>query len=156
MSLRKSTCQKYLSYQTSWIEHCAEKNLIYDSPAVERFKNIFTYLFDQGESNSALVFAKRIKYQHNPQHPSVMKYFKGTFNLTLPSPKFCFVWDVQIMFEYFRSLGDNSQISDKQLSQKLLILLLLLGGQLLNSVFRFTFDGMIISSTNITFSSEHI
>ena len=110
MSLRKSTCQKYLSYQTRWIEHCAEKNLTYDSPAVEQFKNIFTELFDQGESHSVLVFAKRIEYHYIPQHPSVMKYFKGTFNLTLPSPKFRFVWDVQIMFEYFRSLGDNSQI----------------------------------------------
>ena len=31
-SLRKSTCQKYLSYQTRWKEYCAEKNILYDSP----------------------------------------------------------------------------------------------------------------------------
>ena len=60
------------------------------------------------------------------------------------------------MFEYFRSLGDNRQISDKHLSQKLLILLLLLGGQRLNSVFHFTIDRMIISSTSVTFSPEHV
>ena len=33
-SLRKSTCQKYLSYPTRWKEYCAEKNIIYDSPTV--------------------------------------------------------------------------------------------------------------------------
>ena len=57
------------------------------------------------------------------------------------------------MFGYFRNLGDNSQISD--LSQKLLILLLLLGGQGLNSAFHFTIDGMIISSASVTFSPKH-
>ena len=70
-------------------------------------------------------------------------------------PKLSFVWDVQIMFEYFRNLGDNSQISDKDLSQKLLILLLLLEGQGLNSAFHFTIDGMIMSSASVTFSPKH-
>ena len=97
-----------------------------------------------------------MKYQHISQHPSVIKYFKGSFTLKPPLPKISFVWDVQIMFEYFRSLGDNRQISDKHLSQKLLILLLLLGGQRLNSVFHFTIDRMIISSTSVTFSPEHV
>ena len=60
------------------------------------------------------------------------------------------------MFEYFRSLGDNSQISGKHLSQKLLVLLLLLGEQRLNFVFHFTIDRMIISSTSVTFSPEHV
>ena len=97
-----------------------------------------------------------MKYQHISQHPSVIKNFKGSFNLRPPLPKISFVWDVQIMSEYFRSLGDNRQISDKHLSQKLLILLLLLGGQRLNSVFHFTNDRIIISSTSVTFSPEHV
>ena len=60
------------------------------------------------------------------------------------------------MFEYFRSLGGNRQITDKHLSQKLLTLLLILGGQRLNSVFHFTTDRMIIFSTNVTFSPVHV
>ena len=43
-----------------------------------------------------------------------------------------------------------------QLSQKLQILLLLLGGQRRNSVLHFTFDRMIMFSTSVTFSSEHV
>ena len=162
-SLRKSTCQKYLYYQERWKEYCAEKNIVYDSPTVEQFLSFFTELFNQGVSHSVLISAKsavahvlKMKYQHISQHPSVIKYFKGSFNLRPPLPKISFVWDVQIMFEYFRSLGDNRQISDKHLSQKLLILLLLLGGQRLNSVFHFTIDRMIISSTSVTFSPEHV
>ena len=71
-------------------------------------------------------------------------------------PKQSFVWNVQIMFEFFRSRGDNSQISDKNVSQKLLILSLLLWGQRLNSVFHFTIDRMIIFSSIVTFSPEHV
>ena len=73
-----------------------------------------------------------------------------------PLPKLSFVWDMQIMFEYFRSLGDNRKITDKHLSQKLLTLLLLLEGQGLNSEFHFTIDRMIISSTIVTFPPEHV
>ena len=133
------------------------------SRTLERILCSFTEFFNEGVSHSVLTSVKcavahvlRMKYQHIPQHPSVIKYFKGSFNLRPPLPKLSFVWDVQIKFEYFRSLGDTSQISDKLLSQKLQILLLLLGGQRQNSVFHFTLDGMIISSTSVPFSSEHV
>ena len=93
----------------------------------------------------------------SPQHPSVIKFFKGSFNLRPPLPKLSFVWDVQTMFVYFRSLVDNRWISDEHLSQKLLILLLLLGGQRLNSAFHFvTIDRMIISGISVTFTPQHV
>ena len=162
-SLRKSTCQKYLYYQERWKEYCTEKNIVYDSPTVEQFLSFFTELFNQGVSHSVLISAKsavahvlKMKYKHISQHPSVIKYFKGSFNMRPPLPKIYFVWDVQIMFEYFRSLGNNKQISERHLSQKLLILLLLLVGQRLNSVFHFTIGRMIISSTSVTLSPEHV
>ena len=94
-SLRKSTCQKYLYYQERWKEYCAEKNIVYDSPTVEQFLSFFTELFNQGVSHSVLISAKsavahvlKMKYQHISQHPSVIKYFKGSFNLRPPCQKF--------------------------------------------------------------------
>ena len=150
-------------YQKRWKEYCTEKNIVYDSPTVEQFLSFFTELFNQGVSHSVLISAKsavahvlKMKYKHISQHPSVIKYFKGSFNMRPPLPKIYFVWDVQIMFEYFRSLGNNKQISERHLSQKLLILLLLLVGQRLNSVFHFTIGRMIISSTSVTLSPEHV
>ena len=94
-SLRKSTCQKYLPYHKRWKEFCAEKNLIYDSPTVEQCLNFFTELFNQVVSHSVLTSAKsavahllRMKCQHIPQHPSVIKYFKRSFNLRPHCQKF--------------------------------------------------------------------
>ena len=119
---------------------CREKHK-YDSSTVAHFLNFFTELFNQGVFHNVLISAKspvvyvlRMKYSHFPQHRSVIKYFKGSFNLRTPLPTLYFVWDVQIIFEYFRSQGYNRQISDRHLSQKLLVLLLFLWGQSLNSV----------------------
>ena len=63
----------------------AGKNIVQrNSPTVEQFLNFFTELFNQGVSHSVLISAKsvvthavRMKYQHNPEHSSVIKYFKG-------------------------------------------------------------------------------
>ena len=59
------------------------------------------------------------------------------FNLRPPRPKLQFVWDVKIVFSYLEEKGLNNILPDKILSQKLLILLLLLGGQRMNTVFNF-------------------
>ena len=137
---------------------CRE-NIVYDSPTVEQFHwTIQPRSISQCSDlcKRAVAHVLRMKYQHIPQHLSVIKYFKRWFNLRAPLPKLSFVWDVQIMFEYFRSPGDNRQISDKHWSQKLLILLLLLGGQCLNSVFHFTTERTIISSTIVTFLPEDV
>ena len=98
-------------------KYCVEKHVTYDSPIVEQFLNFFTELFNQWVSDSVLVSGKiavahvlRMKYQHILQHMPVIKYFKGSFNLRAPLPKLSFVWDVEIMFEYFGSLGDNGHI----------------------------------------------
>ena len=62
------------------------------------------------------------------------------FNLRPPRPKLQFVWDVEIVFSYLEEKGSNNILPDKILSQKLLILLLLLGGQRMNTVFNFEVD----------------
>ena len=109
--------KQYLYYQERWKEYCTEKNIVYDSPTVEQFLNFFTELFNQRVSHSVLISSKsavahalKMKHQHISQHPSVIKYFKGAFNLRPPLPKISFVWDVKIMFECFRSLGNNRKI----------------------------------------------
>ena len=95
--LCKSTCQKYLPYQTRWKEYCAEKNIVYDSSTVVQFLNFFIKVFNQGVSHSVRNSAKisvahvlRMKYQHISQHPSVIKYFKGSFYSRPPLPKLSF------------------------------------------------------------------
>ena len=74
------------------------------------------------------------------------QYGKGAFNLRPPRPKLQFVWDVRIVFSYLEGKGLNNILPDKILSQKLLILLLLLGRQRMNTVFNFEVDNMFINT----------
>ena len=90
------------------------------------------------------------------EHPEIIKYFKGVYNLRSPTQKITFVWDVQILFDYFNRKWENDQISDKCLTQKLLILLLLLGGPKTNTAYFFTVDRMTVTDIAVTFSPNHV
>ena len=84
------------------------------------------------------------------------QYGKDVFNLRPPRPKLQFVWDVKIVFNYLEEKGLNKNLPDKILSQKLLILLLLLGGQRMNTVFNFEVDNMFINTECAIFSPNKV
>ena len=65
------------------------------------------------------------------------QYGKGVFNIRPLGPKLQFVWDVKIVSIYLEEKVLNNNLPGKILSQKLLILLLLLGVQRMNTVFNF-------------------
>lgn len=62
-----------------------------------------------------MAHALDMDYHHLTHHWPLEKFFKGVFNLRPPFPKFSFAWHVQIMFDHFIQIGDNLQLSDKQL-----------------------------------------
>ena len=64
--------------------------------------------------------------------------------------------DVKVLFDCSNHKGENDQLSDKGLTQKLLILLLLLGGQRMNTVIYFTVDRMTVTDIRGTFSPNHV
>ena len=81
----------------------------------------------------------------------MLQYGKGVFNLKPPRPKLQFVWDVKIVFSYLEEKGLNNILPDNILRQKLLILLLLLGGQRMKTVFNFEVDNMFTTMECATF-----
>ena len=92
-------------------------------------------MFEKGHAYSTINSAKCAiatiihisPYESLNKHPLINKYLTGIFNLRPPMPKLSFVWDVDILFRYFQQQGDNCLLSDITLTQKLIILLLLLG-----------------------------
>ena len=95
-------------------------------------------------------------YSSINNHPTIKRYMKGIYNLNPPKPKLTFVWDVSIMFKYFKNMGDNTKLTDKLLSQKLIMLLLLLGGQRLNTLVTFHVDHMIMTDDSVTFVPDRV
>ena len=133
-------------------------------PKISELLDYFTHLYNSGASYSVLNISKSALTcivflpQHSSilEHPQIIKYFKGVYNLRLPTQKIRFVWDVKILFDYFNDKVENDQLSDKSLTQKLLILLLLLGGQIMNTVYFFTVGRMAVTDIGVTFSPNHI
>ena len=59
------------------------------------------------------------------KHPLVTRLMKGVFNKRPPLPKYSTTWSVGTVLTYLRSLGNNSDMSLKDLSHKLATLLAL-------------------------------
>ena len=90
------------------------------------------------------------------EHPQIIKYFKGVDNLSPPTQKIIFLWDVRILFDYFSHKEKNDQVSGKRLTQKLFNLLLLLGGQRLKTVYFFKVGRMTVADIGVTSSPNHV
>jgi integrase len=63
------------------------------------------------------------------QHPLVCRFLKGVYNQKPALPRYTATWDVSDMINYIRRLSPVSQLNLKQLTQKLLMLCLILSGQ---------------------------
>lgn len=59
------------------------------------------------------------------KHPLVSRLFKGIHNSRPPQPRYVATWDVDMVTEYLKGLGENSSLTLKQLSQKLALLMAL-------------------------------
>ena len=61
------------------------------------------------------------------QYPWVSYLCKGMYNSRPPQPRYTNIWDVDMMIRQIIALGENSNLSFKQLSHKLAILMALVG-----------------------------
>ena len=124
----------------------------------------FTHLYNSEASYSVLNSSKSDlshivflpAYSSILEPPQIIKYLKGVDNLSPPTQKIMFVWDVRILFDYFSHKGRNDQVSDERLTQKLLILLLLLGDQRLKAVYSFKVSRMTVADIGVTSSPNHV
>jgi hypothetical protein len=57
------------------------------------------------------------------KHPTVIRILKGVYNSKPPVPKYCITWDVSIVLSYIKTLQCNEDLTLKELSHKLAILI---------------------------------
>ena len=159
-ALRDSTKSKYSTYTNKFVQFCTQRHTPPLNADVDLILDFLTGLFNEGHSYSYIASAisaishkvQLPPYDRISRHPMIEKFSKGTFNLRPPKPKLSVVWDVDIIFKHFEKLPTNIELSPKELSTKLVMLLLLLGGQRVNTIKNFHVDQMIITNECITFS----
>lgn len=62
------------------------------------------------------------------KHPLVKRFMKGLFELNPQFPKYKFIWDVSILFRYFRMLDHPKELTLGILGKKLAMLICILAG----------------------------
>ena len=148
-SLRQSTHCKYNNYIKHWLDYSKTMWKI----EITLVLDFISAMFEKGHGYSTINSAKDgvATIMHIPpydslnKHPLINKYMTGIFNLRLPKPKLSFLWDVDISFRYFERQGDNCLLSDIVLTQKLIILLLLLGAHRLSTIKLLSINNMVLN-----------
>ncbi len=123
------------------------------------------YLKDQGLSYSALNTARSALStvisisgcQTFGTHPLVTRFMKGVYEELKPQPKYTQIWDVSTVLRHLATLKPNSSLSLKNLTRKLVMLLLLVSGQRGQTIHSLSLQGMTLSETSCQFQVlEHI
>ena len=131
------TKKHYSTYLTKWQKFCNQRQISDIQPSVVSVLDFLTLLYQQGLTYSAINTARSalssyITLENGTcvgKNPLVSQLMKGIFQEKPPRPKYTEIWDVSIVLLYLQSLSAVDRLSLKELTLKLLVLILLVSGQ---------------------------
>ena len=87
-------------------------------------------------------------------HPLVTRFMKGIYELIKPKPKYNQIWDISQVLDYLKTLYPLEKLSLKELTQKPVMLLLLVTGQRGQFIHLLSLNGIILTSQTAYLSLE--
>ena len=159
-SWRDGTKSQYQTHLLKWFAYCKDKSCNILSPPVAVALDFLATLFHSGLSYSSINTARSalssiLQVNNNSlpfgQLPIVQRFMKGIYELRPSFPKYTSVWDLKIVFNYFRSQPSASELTLKHLSLKVTFLLGLLSGQRCQTIHLLRIDHMDESETKYVF-----
>ena len=132
-SWRKTTEDAYSCCWRRWEQWCTSAGYNSIHAPISAILDFLARQFAEGKQYRTInSYRSAISMTHTPidgvvvgKHPLVTRLMKGVFNRRPPQPRYSFTWDVGMVLEHVCSLGKNNDISLKQLSHKLVVLLAL-------------------------------
>ena len=132
-SWRTKTSRSYDSLFQKWVSWCSERSTDPISGPVSDVVNFLGDLYAQGYQYRSLnSYRSAISSVHDQvdgcpvgQHPLVSRVLKGVFNSRPPLPRYVGTWDVQVVLTFIEGLGPSRDLSLRDLSLKLAMLLAL-------------------------------
>ena len=114
--------------------------------------SFLTELFDQGLGYSGLNTARSAlsTILYNEQglsigsYPSVKRFLKGVFELRPPSPRYSYIWDVDIVLKYLKNFHPNQDMPLSYLTVKLVMLLSLVTAQRVQTLHKIYVNDVLI------------
>ena len=112
-------------------------------PSVTDVINFLSEIHNRNCGYSTIYKAKFVIASKSPsyvilhEHPLSSRFMKCLYNIKATKPKIGYAWDVSLVFEYSEKGSDNSGLTEKVLSQKLVTSVFLLGGKRINTLLSF-------------------
>ena len=158
-SWRGGTQKQYKTYIQKWLAFYSERKINYSSPEIGEALQFLMSLYCKELSYSAINTARSaLSVVVNVQgcttfgsHPLVIRYMKGIYENRKPKPKYDCIWDVSVVIRYLSLLYPLENLSFKDLTLKLLMLLLLVTGQRGQTIRLLNLDGMNLSKSVCSF-----
>ena len=82
-------------------------------------------------------------------HPMIARFTKGIFNRHPPLPRYVQIWDINTVLNFYNRRPDNYLLPLKDLTQKLTMLLMILGARRKHSLLTILVDNIKITDTEL-------
>ena len=134
------------------------------SPSITDIIMFLTNMFEKGLGYSSICtahsalnnFVSLPGYSDISEHNLIKRFIKGCFNKRPPQPRYAHTWDVNQVLQYVHHMGQNFELTLKQLSLKLVVLLTLLNMQREETIPSFNIEKMFLDETSCTFLPNNL
>lgn len=158
-SWRPSTRKQYTSSLSKWKLYCGKRDVNPLSPPVAEGINFLGEPFQQGTGYSGLNTARSalssiITLPDNipfGTHPLVCRFIKGVFEIRPSLPRYQEIWDVNTVLEYLKTLHPPKDLTLKDLTLKLTMLLALVSAQRCQTLQALSIENMVLTNEKCVF-----
>jgi hypothetical protein len=156
---RSGTQTAYSSAWNVWTSWCEREQIDPFQATVETVSNFLAHSFDRGREYSTLNGYRAALSAIHPeidghkvgQHPMIVKLMRGVFNERAPIPKYTDTWDVDQVLTKIKSLGGNEEMTMKNLTLKLAMLMALTSACRGSELQKANLKGMVVGSDEVCF-----
>ena len=153
----------HTSENGKWLLFCTKRQADPICPTISVAVDFLTSLYDDGLSYSSINSARcalsailespASAYPTFGEHPDVKRFMKGIFRSRPPLPRYCKTWDVnlRLVLQYIGSMGNSQELSLKDLTLKLVMLVALTTAQRGQSLQLLDTQNMVQEETAYTF-----
>ena len=149
---RNSTKTKYKCIIKKWKAYCTDNNIPLKA-TTNSFANFMASEFDHKLSYSYIrgFTAPLVEFTEDVDWITIQKLKKGMHNLRPPVPKYCAIWDVNMVLTWLSAMRTDTFIL---LSQKVATLLMILSGNRVNMLTSMKVTQMVITTEEVTFTFD--
>ena len=130
---RPGTQSAYNSPWGKWVAWCGPRKISPFQASVADITNFLADMIENGMEYSTLNVYRSALSAYHPeiqghkvgQHPLVVQFMKGAFNMNPPKPRYSTTWSVDKVLNHIKDMGQNELLSLKLLTMKLAMLMAL-------------------------------